>query len=106
MRRFIKWTGMLTAASVLLIGGYLGFLQLSGNFHEVVAGELYRSAQPSAAKLENYVRRHGIRTVINLRGENSDTRWYREEVDTARRLGIQHIDFRIDRKSTRLNSSH
>lgn len=86
---------MLAAASLLLIGGHLGFLQLSGNFHEVLAGELYRSAQPSGAELENYVKRHGIRTVINLRGENNGTGWYREEVETAQRLGIQHINFRM-----------
>jgi protein tyrosine/serine phosphatase len=78
-----------------MFGGYIGYLQLSGNFHTVIAQELYRSAQPSSAQLEDYVRDHGIKTVINLRGENETSKWYDEEVSTARRLGVRHLDFRL-----------
>lgn len=82
---------LLTAGSFL--GAYAGYLQLSGNFHTVIAGELYRSAQPSPAQLENYVREHGIKTVINLRGPKDNAQWYVQEVAAARRLDVWHIDF-------------
>jgi protein tyrosine/serine phosphatase len=39
------------------------------NFAEVVPGRLYRSNHPTPGRLAAWVRRFGIRTVINLRGE-------------------------------------
>lgn len=87
------------AASVLLagavFGGYIGYLQLSGNFHTVVDGQLYRSAQLSPAQLERRVRADGIKTIINLRGESTDATWYNSEIATAQQLGVKHIDFKM-----------
>lgn len=85
----------LCVLSATILGGYAASLQATGNFHTVIAGELYRSAQPSPAQLVRYVRHHGIRTVINLRGENADAPWYEAELETARSLGIHHVDFRM-----------
>lgn len=79
----------------LSLGAYAAYLQLSGNFHAVIEGELYRSAQPTAVQLAAYVRDHGIRTIINLRGSNANAGWYNDELETARRLGVGHIDFRM-----------
>ncbi|WP_119943386.1 dual specificity protein phosphatase family protein [Neorhizobium sp. NCHU2750] len=79
--------------ATLGLGGYLGYLQLSGNFHTVIAGELYRSAQPSPQQIAEYARQYGIRTIVNLRGEAEDSRWYDDEVAAAGKLGIKHIDF-------------
>jgi protein tyrosine/serine phosphatase len=85
-----------TAIALVLgsLAAYEGVLQISGNFHTVIAGQLYRSAQPTSAQLERYVRDHGIETVINLRGENTAD-WYRQEIATSEKLGIKHIDFRM-----------
>lgn len=74
-------------------GAYAGYLQLSGNFHPVIDGQLYRSAQPTADELAAYVRAHGIKTVINLRGAHPGTPWYDDEVAMAGGLGVKHIDF-------------
>jgi len=82
---------LLPLCSILI---FLLCLQLTGNFHTVIAGELYRSAQPTAAQLESYIHEHGIKTVINLRGRN-DRDWYTQETAVANRLGVQHIDFRM-----------
>ncbi|NTE32221.1 dual specificity protein phosphatase family protein [Agrobacterium tumefaciens] len=79
--------------AVLAAGGYLLAIQLLGNFHEVVAGQLYRSNQPSSEQLVRYTRDHGIKTVINLRGENESEDWYKDEIKTSRELGLTHIDF-------------
>lgn len=78
--------------TVLAFGAYFAFLQLSGNFHAVIPGELYRSAQPSPAQLEYYAKAFGVKTVVNLRGR-SDKRWYKDEIETAQRLNLTHIDF-------------
>lgn len=92
--------GILLVAATLALGvtgvaAYAAKLHLTGNFHAIVDEQAYRSGQPSAAELERYVQRVGVRTVINLRGENRGSPWYDEEVAAARRLGITHVDFRM-----------
>ena len=54
-------------------GSWAGYLRLSGNFHAVEEGVIYRSAQLSGDDFQNRIRTYGIRTIINLRGENSGT---------------------------------
>ncbi len=87
--------GILALVVVGGVGGYLGLLQVAGNFHPVVEGEVYRSAQPSAGDIAGYAQRYGIRTIVNLRGENDGSSWYDAEVAAARQLGITHVDFRM-----------
>lgn len=94
MWKFFKRSAMLSAAILLSTGAYLGILQLTGNFHEVLPGQLYRSAQPTASALTDYIKRYGIKTVLNLRG-SSQREWYKDEVAATDRLGVQHIDFRM-----------
>lgn len=83
------------AAAVLLMGSYLGALQALGNFHEAIPKELYRSAQLQPGDLTNYQEKYGIRTVINLRGDNSGMPWYDHEREEAELLGIRFINFRM-----------
>jgi protein tyrosine/serine phosphatase len=90
-----KRIGLGSGAIALLFGAYLGGLQLTGNFHEVLPGELYRSAQPSAADIAAYSQEHGIRTIVNLRGENDKWDWYRQELAASKEAGITHIDFKM-----------
>ena len=99
-RKLLKNAAIALAIGGAGIGGYIGFLQLTGNFHTVIAGEFYRSAQPSAQQLEKYVAEHGIKTIINLRGASDSATWYREEVATAKALGIRHIDFKMSSSET------
>ncbi|WP_119290789.1 fused DSP-PTPase phosphatase/NAD kinase-like protein [Azohydromonas sediminis] len=63
------------------------------NFHPL-GGGMYRLSQPSPAQLRRYHRRYGIRTVVNLRGENA---WgsYALEVETCRELGITLVNHRL-----------
>lgn len=93
-RRLITLPAVAFAACVL----YLCALQLHGNFHEVIPGELYRSAQLDDTELAKKIRRYHIRSVINLRGENPGNAWYDQEVSTSRAAGIAHIDFRMSSK--------
>jgi protein tyrosine/serine phosphatase len=85
---------VVTLVGVISVGVYFTGLMLNGNFHEVIPGELYRSAQPSGSDLALYAERYGIKTVINLRGSNQKP-WYKEEVTSAKELGLVHIDFRM-----------
>lgn len=68
------------------------------NFHTIAEGEAYRSAQPSGDELIEAVERYGIRTVINLRGENPDKDWYVQEVEAIEKAGITLIDHSMSSK--------
>lgn len=74
------------------------YLLLTNNFHTVVAGSVYRSAQPSRTDIETYQKQLGIRSVVNLRGVNPDAQWYRDEVDATKSLGIELINFAMSAK--------
>lgn len=98
LRQVAVRVALLAVILIALVIAYVGVTAMTGNFHTVAEGEVYRSAQPSPAALERYVREHGIRTVINLRGENPSDGWYQDEVATSRRLGLRHVDFRMSAK--------
>lgn len=91
-----KWRRIL-AVTALCLGlagaGYAANIWRTNNFATVVAGEVYRSAQPDEAQLATYQKDYGVRTVINLRGENETASWYRTEKDASQKLGLTHIDF-------------
>ena len=62
------------------------------NFHPVVPGRVYRSAQPTGPRLEEYVDRHGIRTVISLRGPQHKNTWLAEtRAAQARGLSLEVV---------------
>ncbi|AHJ63969.1 fused DSP-PTPase phosphatase/NAD kinase-like protein [Granulibacter bethesdensis] len=64
------------------------------NWAEVLPG-LYRSNHPTPGRLAAAVRRHGIRTLINLRGHRqcgSDAL----SRDAAQRLGMAHVDMAFE----------
>lgn len=78
--------------SIALFAGALGWFLLRENYHPVRPGELFRSAQLSAAGIERCVAQDRIRTIINLRGAWPREEWYETERATADRLGVRHFD--------------
>ncbi|WP_420406501.1 dual specificity protein phosphatase family protein [Hoeflea sp.] len=88
---------LIVVGFVLLLagGGFLGAQRLSGNFHTVVSGQLYRSAQVTPERLAAYKQKYGIKSVINLRGSQEGASWYDNEVSSSEKLGIEHFDFRM-----------
>ena len=96
MWRIVKWVGRglaVAAVLVLALGLYLGGLHLTGNFHTVIAGELYRSAQLEPDQIEAHHASEGIASILNLRGPGPGQEWYDAEIATSARLGITHADF-------------
>jgi protein tyrosine/serine phosphatase len=87
--------GSILSVSLGWAGLFLATLHMGDNFHAVVPGELYRSAQPTAVLIAEYKENYAIKTIINLRGDNTGSGWYDSEVAEARKLGIAHVDFRM-----------
>jgi protein tyrosine/serine phosphatase len=96
----IDYRWLLAIAAVLAVAAglimlFLSSLQWFGNFDEVVAGEYYRSAQPNAVKLKKYIESYGIKSVLNLRGNNARLKWYQDEVRITAAHGVQFANFRM-----------
>lgn len=85
----------MTLAIALLIGGFYAYMLVTTNFHPVIAGEVYRSSQPTPSAIALFHKQYGIRTILNLRGENTGRDWYDREVAEAKSLDINHVDFRM-----------
>lgn len=97
MRRFKVSIPLLSFFSVLIVLGAIYFLYMEeqGNFHAITSGEAYRSAQMDRDELEYYIKQYGIRSIINLRGENADKPWYVEELDVSREQNVTHYDISL-----------
>ncbi len=65
---------------------------VGSNFHCVVPGQCYRSAQPTAQFLKTMKLKYGVCTIINLRDENEDDDWYQEEKRAAEELGLNLVN--------------
>ncbi|MCK5862015.1 MAG: hypothetical protein KAH38_05995, partial [Candidatus Hydrogenedentes bacterium] len=63
------------------------------NWRTVEKNAFYGSRQMSGAVLERTVKKYNIKTVINLRGENTDSEWYIEEAAACNRAGITLANF-------------
>lgn len=84
-------------AGGILVGLFLAVVAevarmlLGANFHVIIPGHLYRCGQPSPALMARLIRDHGIRTVINLRGDFEPLEDYQAECQCVRDL---HIDYK------------
>lgn len=68
------------------------------NFHRI-SDEAYRSSQPTMWQLRRKVRKHGIKTLINLKGCKPGSAYYQLEREQCARLGIHMIDVAIDSRN-------
>lgn len=68
------------------------FEHLIRNFKVVEKKRCYRFGQLSPAILDNYIREHNLKLIINLRGSNRNMDWYRKEHDVAKKRGAVVID--------------
>jgi protein tyrosine phosphatase (PTP) superfamily phosphohydrolase (DUF442 family) len=85
----------------LLIGAVLGSLLACAveigrmiadrNKHTVIPGRVYRSAQLTPEQLKQFVEKHQIKTVINLRGRPFND-WYPAQSKMTQALGISQED--------------
>lgn len=69
--------------------------KLWDNFHSVESGVFYRSGQVKPSHLAKYIKKHGIRSVINLRGENKECDWWKAEKMVAMNHGVKFYNLRF-----------
>lgn len=78
-----------------LAGGFWFGVRGADNLHVVQEGVVYRSAQMDPDTLRRTIKDKGIRSVLNLRGEKPDSRWFQRETDAVQALGVQHLSHKL-----------
>ena len=90
----LRRAAMVLAGSVLTLGSacgvWAGYLRLTGNIHEIEPG-VYRTGQLSADTLSALIHHDGIRTVLNLRGDNPGKGWFDAEARAVRAAGADLV---------------
>ena len=86
--------------SVIVVAAlwYSSVVRIYKNFHEVDPGKFYRSAQLTPEELKEMVKNLGIKTVINLRGEQPDSYWYNDELKAANEVGVRLVSVGFNSK--------
>ena len=68
------------------------------NFHRI-SDEAYRSSQPAMYQLRRMVKKHGIKTIINLKGANPKSAHWAFEKEQCAKLGVTLVDVSIFSRS-------
>ena len=99
---FVKWSAKVLVLLLVAVVAGVGFryylIQSNGNLRTVESGLVYRSAQLSEEEFTRQVKKLGIRSVINLRGENLGADWYEAEVKATKNLDVTLINYRMSAK--------
>jgi len=91
----------LTASTVLAaIVGYFAWVFAGLNDHAVIPGQVYRCSQPSGWGIDRMVARHGVRTVLNLRGTSQKlhepkSAWYKAEAEATFAADVSQEDITL-----------
>jgi protein tyrosine/serine phosphatase len=95
MKRFARWRWCALVALLTLVVAlsfYIVDTICHANFHAIVNGEAYRSGQMNAEQLTHVIQEYGIKSILNLHGENPATDWHQAEIATAMKLNVTHYD--------------
>ncbi|MDP2787441.1 MAG: protein tyrosine phosphatase [Pseudomonadota bacterium] len=68
------------------------------NFHRI-SEEAFRSSQPTMWQMRRMVKKHGIKTILNLKGANPKSAYWAFEREQCEKLGIQLVDVKIASRS-------
>lgn len=83
---------LLTGDAEARPGSVVTPLSVVDNFHEIVPGVAFRSGQLSPSKLRYVIEKYGVRTVVNLRGENPNLDWYCREQQACEDAGVRMVN--------------
>lgn len=95
MSRSLKISIALMIAVLCFGLGYFLYVEEQGNFHSITVGEAYRSAILDRDKLEHYIQKHRIKSIVNLVGYHPDEHWYKEEVEVSAQRNVEHHDISL-----------
>lgn len=75
------------------------FIQkLLHNYSEVEKNKCYRFWQLKPSDLENYIKEHKLKIIVNLRGGDDTQKWYSQEQEVAKKNGAVVINAQLSAK--------
>jgi protein tyrosine/serine phosphatase len=92
LKIFIAVLAVLLLTPASYFGVYMG---VQGNFHPITPGEAYRSAKLGKDKLEYYIKKYNIKSIVNLIGDDPYKRWYRDELEVSAAFKLRHYDLSL-----------
>ena len=95
MNKIVKCLGAGIIFLVIIAGIYYEYNFKTGNFHEITAGEAYRSAQLNPEQLKHYLMKYRIKSVLNLRGSEPHVQWYDDEIKVSAAYHVAHYDIAL-----------
>lgn len=96
MKLSIRKTLLIIIIAPFLAGAtYALHVKEVSNFRHITEGQAYRSAQLDGEELKYHINRHGIKSILNLRGEFPDEQWYIEEKRISRDHNVKHYDVEL-----------
>lgn len=93
MKAFFKGILLVVILIVVFLAGPVINYFPQYNLRVVEAGSFYGARQMGESALVSTIEQKGIRTVINLRGENPEADWYQGEAAACRRTGANLVSF-------------
>ncbi|HVM50889.1 MAG TPA: phosphatase PAP2 family protein [Candidatus Acidoferrum sp.] len=93
-KSLVVGAGIMASLTAALMGYIAGDLA-HDNLRTLVPGEAYRAGQMSTHALARCIRAYGIKSVLNLRGEDRFQAWYQAEMQAAARMHVVHYDFAL-----------
>jgi len=90
---------ILTALTIFLalLAGIAIYIEEQGHFCTITPNEAYRSGQLDTEELQYYIVKYNIKSILNLRGQNTGKLWYTEELKVCKRYGIKHYDIALSK---------
>lgn len=96
---WMVFSALVVAAGVALATpGPLNRFFFDQNLLAVVPEEIWRSGQPSALEMDEFISRLGLRSVLNLRGERGGSAWLNEERAVTEARGVELHTVRLSAK--------
>jgi undecaprenyl-diphosphatase len=86
---------ILPAIFLLFLAAVLLANKITDNIHTVLPHQLYRSAQLEFDALTQLVKRHKIKSIVNLRGVHTEATWYQSEMKLAAAQNLQHYTINL-----------
>jgi len=90
----MKYLKKIIKIVLLLLLFYVGYGLIYGNFHKL-DNNAYRSAQLFRFNMPFYLEKYKIKTVLNLRGEQKNRSWYKNEKEITKEHNITLITYKM-----------
>lgn len=90
---FASPQGRRRAWRALMLGDHGILRKFYDNTHEIAPGKMWRTYQPSPARLKRW-KACGVKTVINLRGDNPSGFYFLEE-EACEKFRLDFVTFRV-----------